>query len=522
MATIEQKKLFVSKIKDRVANGKGGVRVKKKKNVIATNNGADSEDYSDIEYEDERDYRPGGYHPVRIGEIFHNNRYHVVQKLGWGYFSTVWLCWDSDLERFVAIKVQKSAKDYQEAALDEIELLSQLYARFKEDNDTLLLDNFHIVALLDHFYVRGPNGKHICMVFELMGNNLLSLIREYDYRGIPLEYVRVILKDVLMGLDMMHSKCKIIHTDLKPENILRKYIPEKFRKTMKTYQKPPKCGVPLTQRTDIENLSKKQLKKLKRKLKKDSDQKMNENNTSTEVALDQMGLTDQQITETISKPKERVNQDGTNLDNANGSLYPEISDSDDHHVKIADFGNSCWVDKQFTDEVQTRQYRSPEVILGMKYSTPIDIWSAACVAFELATGDFLFNPRESSGVSRDEDHLALIAELLGEFPQRMKSSGKRWHHFFDRQGKFRHVRSLKFWPVEDVLREKYHIHPADAKCFANLLEMMLAIDPQRRATAGQCLQHAFFTRHVLQSEISFVERIMRDKKYSDVSIICHQ
>lgn len=35
----------------------------------------------------------GGYYPVRIGDLF-NGRYHVVRKLGWGHFSTVWLCWD--------------------------------------------------------------------------------------------------------------------------------------------------------------------------------------------------------------------------------------------------------------------------------------------------------------------------------------------------------------------------------------------------------------------------------------------
>jgi len=36
---------------------------------------------------------PGGYYPVQIGDLF-NGRYHVVRKLGWGHFSTVWLCWD--------------------------------------------------------------------------------------------------------------------------------------------------------------------------------------------------------------------------------------------------------------------------------------------------------------------------------------------------------------------------------------------------------------------------------------------
>ena len=39
-------------------------------------------------------YRPGGYHPVRIGEVY-NNRYEIQRKLGWGHFSTVWLAVDT-------------------------------------------------------------------------------------------------------------------------------------------------------------------------------------------------------------------------------------------------------------------------------------------------------------------------------------------------------------------------------------------------------------------------------------------
>ena len=35
----------------------------------------------------------GGYHPVKIGDLY-NGKYHVIRKLGWGHFSTVWLCWD--------------------------------------------------------------------------------------------------------------------------------------------------------------------------------------------------------------------------------------------------------------------------------------------------------------------------------------------------------------------------------------------------------------------------------------------
>lgn len=47
----------------------------------------------DDEQEDPQDYVVGGYHPVKIGQMY-NGRYHVVRKLGWGHFSTVWLCRD--------------------------------------------------------------------------------------------------------------------------------------------------------------------------------------------------------------------------------------------------------------------------------------------------------------------------------------------------------------------------------------------------------------------------------------------
>lgn len=51
------------------------------------------------------------------------------------------------------------------------------------------------------------------------------------------------------------------------------------------------------------------------------------------------------------------------------------NDSSTYRIKIADFGNACWVDEHFTNDIQTRQYRAPEVILGLKYDTSCDMWS---------------------------------------------------------------------------------------------------------------------------------------------------
>jgi serine/threonine-protein kinase SRPK1 len=168
----------------------------------------------DDEQEDPKDYIKGGYHPVKIGDLFHN-RYHVVRKLGWGHFSTVWLCWDLTDKKFVALKVVKSAAHYTETALDEIKLLKCV-----RESDELDPFRERCVQLLDDFKISGVNGTHVCMVFEVLGHNLLKFIIRSNYQGIPLHNVKLIMKQVLEGLHYLHTKCKIIHTDIKPENVL--------------------------------------------------------------------------------------------------------------------------------------------------------------------------------------------------------------------------------------------------------------------------------------------------------------
>ena len=80
---------------------------------------------NDSEDEGIEDYKIGGYHPVHIGEVL-INRYVVIQKLGWGHFSTVWLCKDFKFDTYVAVKIQKSSPHYMEAAFDEVEILQKI------------------------------------------------------------------------------------------------------------------------------------------------------------------------------------------------------------------------------------------------------------------------------------------------------------------------------------------------------------------------------------------------------------
>lgn len=166
----------------------------------------------------------------------------VIKKLGWGHFSTVWMVKDrkavanNAVEQYFALKVQKSAEHYTEAAMDEVELLDCIHKERKKskqllekgaskDNDGVTADKIveysqYVATLHDSFFHTGPHGRHMCMVFSMLGNNLLSVIKAFNYRGIPIPVVKNMIRGICKGLDFLHRKCQIIHTDLKPENVL--------------------------------------------------------------------------------------------------------------------------------------------------------------------------------------------------------------------------------------------------------------------------------------------------------------
>lgn len=149
--------------------------------------------------------------------------------------------------------------------------------------------------------------------------------------------------------------------------------------------------------------------------------------------------------------------------------------------------------RHFTEDIQTRQYRSPEVIVGSGYSTSADIWSLACMAFELATGDYLFEPHAGDNYSRDEDHLAHMIELLGPMPYEVALGGKYSTEYFTRRGQLKHIHKLRPWELCDVLVEKYEFGKLEAQQFAEFLLPMLEYDQRVRATAQQCLAHPWIS-----------------------------
>ena len=83
------------------------------------------EDEDSSEDEGMPDYKIGGYHPIHVGEIL-LDRYVIIQKLGWGHFTVVWLAFKLSDKQLYALKIQKSAEKYIESAFEEEEILNEV------------------------------------------------------------------------------------------------------------------------------------------------------------------------------------------------------------------------------------------------------------------------------------------------------------------------------------------------------------------------------------------------------------
>jgi serine/threonine-protein kinase SRPK3 len=345
--------------------------------------------------EDPEDYRRGGYHPVKIGDTLSKGRYKIINKLGWGHFSTVWLALDTTTTNNtkVALKIVKSASHYTEAARDEVTLCKQISTSDPRGE-------YNCVKLLDSFDHTGPHGRHVCMVFETMGDNLLTLIRIYDHRGVKMDVVRNLARQVLNGLHYLHTKCQIIHTDLKPENImLKEAIKPRNNDNNKNNEEEEEGGClgkekgPMRPAGGGEGklasalaagipLTKNQKKKLKKKMAKttisggggsQSNDDMQDSETTSVTTVkgneeeEEVGTKqeeDEDAAATTAKGEGTTPQKDY-LITPRGKTKVDLKHLEKRLLtmdcKIVDFGNACWTHKHFTSDIQTRQYRSPEV-----------------------------------------------------------------------------------------------------------------------------------------------------------------
>ena len=161
--------------------------------------------------------------------------------------------------------------------------------------------------------------------------------------------------------------------------------------------------------------------------------------------------------------------------------------------KLGDFGNSCFDDGMLNELIQTRQYRSPEVLLGIDYNSSADIWSLACMTFELATRHHLFDP-VIGDIEEDNDnkemfdavHLSMIEMVMGPIPRDWARNGKCYTKLYNSRGDLKYKYEKRMGPVYDLL-VKHGLSQQDAQELSDFLQPMLAIIPRQRPSAAELL-----------------------------------
>lgn len=158
-------------------------------------------------------------------------------------------------------------------------------------------------------------------------------------------------------------------------------------------------------------------------------------------------------------------------------------------IKVIDFGSSCFESEKVYTYIQSRFYRSPEVILGMTYGMPIDMWSVGCILAELYTGVPIF-PGEN-----EQEQLACIMEVFGPPEKHLIEKSTRKKLFFDSMGKPRLTVSSKGRRRRPSSKTLQQVLKCDDEAFLDFLTRCLRWDPDRRLRPEDAIRHEFITGH---------------------------
>ena len=260
----------------------------------------------------------GGYDNVNSDYILYvndvlgteqNRKYLVLDILGQGTFGQVVKCQNLLTKEILAVKVIKSKSEYLNQSITEAKILELLNKKIDPNNE------HHFLRMHDSFV----HKNHLCLVFELLSNNLYELLKQNQYNGLSIQLIKIFTKQMLDSLCVLKDS-KLIHCDLKPENVL-------------------------------------------------------------------------------------------------------LCSPDKPEIKVIDFGSSCEEVRTIYTYIQSRFYRAPEIILGIPYSTSIDMWSLGCIVAELFLGIPIFPG------SSEFNQITRIVETLSYPPNWMLDMGKNTSKF---------------------------------------------------------------------------------------------
>ncbi|KAK8033458.1 hypothetical protein PG991_002856 [Apiospora marii] len=164
------------------------------------------------EVEDVERYEPSGYHPVKVGDFF-QERFEIIHKLGHGGFAVVWLCRDHLDGRWCALKIIASGHSSEEGG--ELEILKIFSDKGIDRQEAAA---HHVMLADQHFWIDGPNGRHLALVSPLLGPSLSYWLQEGKR---TFEAMNTFCRQMTKSLQFLHG-LGICHGDFRPANILLK------------------------------------------------------------------------------------------------------------------------------------------------------------------------------------------------------------------------------------------------------------------------------------------------------------
>ena len=259
------------------------------------------------------------------------------------------------------------------------------------------------------------------------------------YKGYSMTDIQIFAKQIFEGVNFIHKQ-GLIHTDLKPENILLK---DSSYEKITNYSEWPKHIL------------------IREKYTRDNSQPSTKSYSTNER-----------------------------------DIYYKLKNNE---IKIIDFGSAVFKNENCEGIINTRQYRAPEVILECcKWNEKSDIWSIACILVELYSGELLFATHDN------QEHLCLIEKVCGFFPKWMIKntqdfSLKNLFEYYDYYDDcVIHYYGSNEKKVREALNEQMNLKQIileKDRIFRDFLHFLFQIEPNKRPSCEEALNHDFFKVH---------------------------
>lgn len=460
-----------------------------------------------------------GYFSMEVPCHIADGRFKLTHVLGQGTFGKVFAAYDFYHRRHCAIKVIRAIPKYRDASKIELRVLTTIREYDPKNHN-------RCIHVRENFLYRG----HVCIVTDLLSMSLYDFLKSNKYLAFPASHVQSFARQLIKSVSFLHD-LGLIHTDLKPENILLRSSESNSLDIPSISQNKKKSSSNKSNNNSNNNNNNNHTRKNNDNTTVHTNGRTNKNNNNYDNNNNDSSGKSKNSTSTHNKRNNNNNNTTTtttNNDNKNknghgsSNTAAKKSNSNDKDnnkeegkrmvlkdttINLIDFGSAIFADENHNNVVSTRHYRAPEIILGIGWSFPCDIWSIGCILVELCTGDALFQTHE------DLEHLALMEKITGRQIDksilRLASCTKTGMDMLDVSSSVRinypnkntskgslervhYTKSLgsllaKTRPMLPKADDEYW------RLFKDLLDKMLVYDPRRRITAREALNHPWLT-----------------------------